>query len=284
MSTPYVGCFSPIYDGGMFLRALSIALVSYLDARSAKGKWLLRFSHLDVIVLKKQIELWLSVLEAYGFDWDNDFFDQASVHSKHEVMINKLLSSGLAYACNCVEDLPKTNVIYAGRCRDALKSTQNAMIRLRTPNLVYRIIDRLQGLISQNIGQQIGDFVIKNRQGEVDDDLAMVLDSVQLGINHVIRPACQLSVLSKQLYLQELLGYPSPAYLHVPVSSITQSNDESLFSLLSRTDSQKVMLLISLLESLGQITDAGLQELTPKELLRFAIEHWRVDLIPKRSY
>lgn len=281
MSKPRVGYFSPVYDGGMHLRALVIALVSYLEIRSAKGKWLIGFSDNDLPLLKQQTKQWLSVLEAYGFDWDNDIFEKTIYLINEDAIINQWLNQGLAYACHCSEDQLKETQVYSGSCRDALMSTQDATIRLRTPDLIYQFTDRLQGVFKQNISKEIGDFVIRDKHGVIDPDLAMVLAIVRCGVTQITRPVEQLSTVVKQLYMQELLGFVSPTYLHVPIILNNQDNSSSLAALLALSERERVKLLIRLLEQLGQPVSVEQQNLTPKQLLLYASDHWCAELIAK---
>ncbi len=281
MSKPRVGFFSPILDGGIHLRTLEVALVSYLESRSAKGTWFIDFPDSNFSLVKQQTEQWLLILEAYGFDWDNEASERVNCPRDARDIVDQWLMHGLAYACHCKEDQLKEIKVYPGFCRDALKPIQNAAIRLRTPDLIYQFTDSLQGVFKQNISQEIGDFVIRDKQGVVDADLIMVLISMGLGATQIVRPIEQLSTVVKQLYLQELLGFSSPTYLHVPAISNNPLYSNSLASLLTLSEHEKVMLLFRLLEQLGQPVSADLQKLTPRQLLSYAADHWCIQLIPK---
>ena len=47
--------------------------------------------------------------------------------------------------------------------------------------------------------------------------LAVVVDDQAQGVTHVVRGADLLPSTPRQIYLQQLLGYATPAYAHVPL-------------------------------------------------------------------
>jgi glutamyl-Q tRNA(Asp) synthetase len=49
--------------------------------------------------------------------------------------------------------------------------------------------------------------------------LAVVVDDADTGVTHVVRGADLLDNTPRQIYLQQALGLPTPAYAHVPVIS-----------------------------------------------------------------
>ena len=86
--------------------------------------------------------------------------------------------------------------------------------------------DRWQGLQTQNLATEVGDFVLRRADDQWAYQLAVVVDDTDAGITHIVRGADLLDSTARQIYLQRCLGVPTPTYLHVPV--VTNSTGEKL--------------------------------------------------------
>jgi glutamyl-Q tRNA(Asp) synthetase len=86
--------------------------------------------------------------------------------------------------------------------------------------------DRWQGVQTQNLATEVGDFVLRRADDQWAYQLAVVVDDADAGITHIVRGADLLDSTARQIYLQHCLGVPTPAYLHVPV--VTNSEGEKL--------------------------------------------------------
>ncbi|MDY7563372.1 tRNA glutamyl-Q(34) synthetase GluQRS [Pseudomonas sp. 10B1] len=285
MNSPsYIGRFAPTPSGYLHFGSLVAALASYLDARSVGGKWLMRMEDLDPPreVAGAQTAI-LRTLESYGFEWDGELISQSQRHEDYEQVIRRWLSHGLAYACTCSrKQLEGSNGVYPGRCRNLGHTTENAAIRIRVPELDYRFEDRVQGLFAQHLGRDVGDFVIRRRDGLYAYQLAVIIDDAWQGITDIVRGADLLDSTPRQLYLQELLGLPQPRYLHVPL--ITQPDGNKLgksYRSAPLQNDQATLLLLRALRALGQPTDDGLNYASPREVLKWGIEQWDATLIPR---
>ena len=158
---------------------------------------------------------------------------------------------------------------------------ENAAIRLRVPELEYEFKDRVQGEFRQHLGREVGDFVIRRRDGLYAYQLAVVLDDAWQGVTDIVRGADLLDSTPRQLYLQELLGLSQPRYLHVPL--IVQPDGHKLgksYRSPPLTADQATPLLLRALRSLGQNTEDSLEHASPREVLDWGITHWNADLIP----
>jgi glutamyl-Q tRNA(Asp) synthetase len=283
-SSAYIGRFAPTPSGHLHFGSLVAALASYLDARSVGGRWLVRMEDLDPPREEPGAQAAiLKALESYGFEWDGEMVRQSDRHAAYAEVLNRLFSQGLAYACTCSrKQLEPYQGIYPGFCRNAGHGTENAAIRVRVPELEYHFIDRVQGEFRQHLGREVGDFVIRRRDGLYAYQLAVVLDDAWQGITDIVRGADLLDSTPRQLYLQELLGLPQPRYLHIPL--ITQPDGHKLgksYRSPPLTEDQATPLLLRALRALGHTPVIELNDATPREVLNWGIAHWDASLIPR---
>ena len=283
-SSSYIGRFAPTPSGHLHFGSLVAALASYLDARSVGGRWLMRMEDLDPPREEPGAQAAiLNALESYGFEWDGEMVRQSDRHDAYAEVVNRLFNHGLAYACTCSrKTLAPYHGIYPGLCRNAGHDTKDAAIRLRVPELEYHLIDRVQGEYRQHLGRDVGDFVIRRRDGLYAYQLAVVLDDAWQGITDIVRGADLLDSTPRQLYLQELLGLPQPRYLHIPL--ITQPDGHKLgksYRSPPLTEDQATPLLLRALRALGQKPGAELAYASPREVLNWGIAHWDAVLIPR---
>ncbi|WP_434574310.1 tRNA glutamyl-Q(34) synthetase GluQRS [Pseudomonas sp. Z3-6] len=282
--TAYIGRFAPTPSGHLHFGSLVAALASYLDAQAVGGRWLLRMEDLDPPREEPGAQAAiLKALESYGFEWDGEMVRQSERHDAYDQVINRLFSQGLAYACTCSrKQLEAYQGIYPGLCRNAGHGTEDAAIRLRVPELEYHFTDRVQGEFRQHLGREVGDFVIRRRDGLYAYQLAVVLDDAWQGVTDIVRGADLLDSTPRQLYLQELLGLPQPRYLHVPL--ITQPDGHKLgksYRSPPLAADQATPLLLRALRALGQQPGLELADASPRELLAWGIRHWDAGKIPR---
>lgn len=281
----YIGRFAPTPSGYLHFGSLIAALASYLDARSVGGLWLLRMEDIDppreMPGAQRTI---VETLQSYGFEWDGDMLRQSERHAAYRDAIERLLDEGLAYACTCsrkqLEGYPGP---YPGFCRAAGRSLEDAAIRLRVPDREYVFIDRVQGEFRQHLGREVGDFVIRRRDGLIAYQLAVVLDDAWQGVTDVVRGADLLDSTPRQIYLQRLLGYAEPRYAHLPVAVNVVGEKLSKQTLARAIDTAvPVPLLNTVLEFLGQSVVA---DCAPDDTAAFwsqAIAGWRIDRVPRQ--
>ncbi|AZD18058.1 tRNA glutamyl-Q(34) synthetase GluQRS [Pseudomonas chlororaphis] len=283
-ASSYIGRFAPTPSGHLHFGSLVAALASYLDARAVDGRWLLRMEDLDPPREEPGAQAAiLKALESYGFEWDGEMVRQSERHAAYAEVLNRLFNQGLAYACTCSrKQLEPYHGIYPGLCRNAGHGQEDGAIRLRVPELEYRFTDRVQGEFRQHLGRDVGDFVIRRRDGLYAYQLAVVLDDAWQGVTDIVRGADLLDSTPRQLYLQELLGLPQPRYLHVPL--ITQPDGHKLgksYRSPPLAADQATPLLLRALRALGQKTDSEMAHASPREVLSWGIEHWDALLIPR---
>jgi len=218
MNSPaYTGRFAPSPTGPLHLGTLVAAMASYLEARNHQGQWLLRIEDLDppreIPGSANQI---IGSLEKLGFEWDQDIIYQSRRDRYYLELVESLKTGHLAYACSCSRK--EIAGRYRGNCRNKkLKKHSDVAIRVLTHNDPIQFTDGLKGLISQKLEDEIGDFVIRRKDGLFAYQLAVVIDDALQNVTHVVRGEDLLHSTPRQIYLQQLLGYPTPEYTHTPL-------------------------------------------------------------------
>ena len=74
-----------------------------------------------------------------------------------------------------------------------------------------------QGVYRENLLTDCGDFVVRRADGVYVYQLAVTVDDGEAGVTEVVRGQDLLSSAPRQMYLQELFGFPQPQYGHVPM-------------------------------------------------------------------
>jgi glutamyl-Q tRNA(Asp) synthetase len=223
----YAGRFAPSPTGPLHFGSLVAALASWLDARAAGGRWLVRMEDLDRA--REQTGAAAAILrqlEALGLEWDGPVAYQSARTGRYAEALEGLQRAGLVYPCGCTRrEIADSALaldgarIYPGTCRNGLAAGRSARaLRLRTPDEPIRFSDRLQGEVSQSVAREVGDFILRRADGAYAYQLAVVVDDAAQGISDVVRGADLLDSTPRQILLQRLLGLPTPRYLHVPVA------------------------------------------------------------------
>ena len=255
-----------------------------MQARAQSGLWLLRIEDIDPP--REQpgaTELILEALETYGFEWDGDVIYQSRSAATHDAALQSLLDRGLAYPCGCSrKDLAEVTrgplgTIYPGTCRDGCTATETA-IRIRTNDESISFVDALQGSQSQRLESESGDFIIRRRDGLVAYQLAVVVDDKLEGITEIVRGIDIMNSTQRQVWLQQLLGYNTPRYVHVPV--ITHADGDKLSKLTGAPgiplDSPRPVL-VAALDALGQEPPPDLAASRIPEIWQWAVSNWKLE-------
>ncbi len=87
----------------------------------------------------------------------------------------------------------------------------------KTVNDRVKILDRIFGEYSQQLSNDIGDFVIQRRDGFFSYQFASVIDDQFQGVTTIVRGADLLESTPRQVYLQNCLGYQPIEYAHIPL-------------------------------------------------------------------
>lgn len=227
---PYRGRFAPSPTGPLHFGSLVAAAGSYLAAKHAGGEWLVRIEDLDPPrEVPGSAEQIVATLATFGFEWNESIVRQSSRISAYEAAVNRLLASGDAFYCSCSRaEIEATTgpaqdgdeLRYPGWCRDGVRMPERKLaVRLRVPSGMVAFNDGIQGLTSIAVDGEIGDFVIRRRDGLFAYQLAVVVDDAAQGITDVVRGADLLRSTPRQILLQKALGLPTPGYAHMPVAT-----------------------------------------------------------------
>jgi glutamyl-Q tRNA(Asp) synthetase len=283
----YVGRFAPTPSGPLHAGSLAAAMASYLDARVHGGCWLLRIEDIDetrtVDGAAQEIE---AALHTLGMRWDGPVEVQSERKQRYLDACARLAAH--VYPCGCTrKEIADSSLgigadgaaIYPGTCRHGLEPGKQARtLRLRVPDTgedgeEISFTDRWLGPQSQHLATEAGDFVLKRADGFWAYQLAVVVDDADQGVTHIVRGADLLGSTARQIYLQRLLGYPTPAYLHVPL--VLHHDGEKL----SKQNGAQALDLTRPLEELQRAaTFLGLDVTTATEVAAFweqALPAWQ---------
>lgn len=275
----YSGRFAPSPTGPLHFGSLITAVASYCDAKAHQGKWLVRVEDTDIPrIYPGSEEHILTSLEAFQFEPDAEIIFQKNRLDIYESVLDQLKKEGLIYACQCTRKMLGSNAIYAGTCRDLNLDFQGQATRVKVQDQQICFDDRLQGVHCSNLQHDLGDFVLKRRDGIINYQLAVVVDDYLQGITHVVRGADLLDNTERQIWLSQLLAYPQLSYMHLPLAMNDQGQKLSKQNLAQALDLSKAPeLLQKAILALGQ-PNIDLDQ--PRLMLKQAVAQWNVDLIP----
>ena len=233
MTAGYVGRFAPSPTGPLHAGSLVAALASWLDARAHAGRWLVRIEDVDrPRCVGGADTLILQQLAACGLLPDAPPWWQSQRDDAYARALDGLVARGQAYPCGCTRrdidaalaarGVPHARFAerpYPGTCRDGLHGKPPRAWRLRTADDAAALhwTDRRLGPRSQQVAQEVGDFVLRRADGLWAYQLAVVVDDAAQGVTHVVRGEDLADNTPRQIVLQQALGVATPAYLHTPL-------------------------------------------------------------------
>lgn len=284
------GRFAPSPTGPLHFGSLVTAVASYLAARQPGGKWLLRIEDIDKP--REQPGATASIirtLAAFGFEWDGDILYQSQRTAAYREALNALQEH--VYPCTCARKFLQKNaplgdygIIYPGICRarTGVAAGQRHAIRVRTHDAPICFTDRVRGEYCQQLESELGDFIILRSDGLFAYQLAVVVDDAMQGINQVVRGADLLDNTPRQLWLQQLLGYPQPDYAHVPLAMNEFGQKLSKQTHAPAITTQgRLQQLLACLHFLGQPCPQQAEFATLNAFWDWAILNWDINRVPR---
>jgi glutamyl-Q tRNA(Asp) synthetase len=296
-----VGRFAPSPTGPLHLGSLVAAVGSWLFARSAGGKWIVRMEDLDrPRVVPGSAEEIVAALSMYSLHADGDIVYQSERTGEYERALETLRARGAVYDCGCSRaDLQRApsapaasdpidtdSRVYPGTCRDGLPAgKQPRAIRFRSPDRAIAFDDLVVGRVEENVAARTGDFVVKRADGLFAYQLAVVVDDALQGVTQVVRGGDLLDSTPRQIALQRALGLPTPDYAHLPLvvnadgSKLGKRDGALPIASLDRAQIRRTLSLA--LEALGL---TGITGETPAEILENALRQFDPLKVPRGSF
>ena len=289
-TTSYVGRFAPSPTGPLHFGSLLAALGSCLEARIHGGRWLLRMEDVDEPRCSQEAaDRILRALEQCGFAWDGPVVMQSECKALYRDALDHLRAVGLAYPCACTRReladsalAPDGATIYPGTCRNGLPPGKQARAwRLKVADETICFDDALQGRCCQDLGREVGDFVLLRADGYFAYQLAVVVDDAEQGITHIVRGADLLASTPRQIHLQSRLGLPTPAYAHLPVA-VDAAGEKLSKQTLAAPVQAGAPVLVDALAFLGQRPPADLRSAAIEDIWAWAMDNWTLAAVPRR--
>jgi glutamyl-Q tRNA(Asp) synthetase len=170
-------------------------------------------------------------LLALGLSFDGPMLVQSEHQPRYAAALDVLMQRGLLYACRCSrKDIERAasaphageeGAPYPGTCRTLGLPFDDAKLpvalRVRVPNVDITVVDALQGPFTQNLARDVGDFVLKRKDGLFAYQLCVVVDDAHQHITEVVRGRDLLTSAPRQVFLAEALGHTAPRFAHLPL-------------------------------------------------------------------
>ncbi len=234
-----VGRFAPSPSGHMHLGNAFSYLLAWLGARSQGGRVVLRIEDLDERSKKPELaDAVMEDLEWLGLTWDEGPWYQSRRQDVYEQALEQLSCMGLTYSCFCTRhelhaaSAPHASdgtYIYQGTCRNLSPDeiAEKTLVRQpatrlmvpgrEDPSGAIAFCDLVYGPQHEVLAEKCGDFLVRRSDSTFAYQLAVVVDDALMGVSQVVRGRDLLGSTARQIYLQRLLGYETPAYAHVPL-------------------------------------------------------------------
>ena len=224
-----VGRFAPTPSGRMHLGNVFAALIAWLSVRSRDGEMVLRMEDLDTQRTSADFaEILRGDLAWLGLDYDRETAPQSQRSAVYDRYFEMLQEKGLIYPCYCTRSqlhsvnaphLSDGTYVYTGTCRNLTEPPKGRIPawRVMVTDQIWTVEDKVQGHYELNLATQCGDMVMRRADGIYVYQLAVTVDDGEAGVTEVVRGMDLLSSAPRQMYLQELFGFPHPEYGHVPM-------------------------------------------------------------------
>jgi glutamyl-Q tRNA(Asp) synthetase len=221
------GRFAPTTSGPAHPGTLLAALLAWLDARSLGGRFSLRLEDIDPERCRPEhADEMLAALTWLGLDWDA-VSRQSDHQTRFEAALDRLAEEGLLYACACSRaEVQRAGLRavdgswrYPGTCRERglpLGGWRKTRGTLRLRLAPGRVAPRDEGGLdlAQDPSLELGDPVLRRRDGSVAYHLAVVVDDAAQDVSRVVRGRDLAPCTAVQVVLQRALALPTPSYRH----------------------------------------------------------------------
>lgn len=222
------GRFAPTPSGRLHWGNLRTALLTWLQIRLRGGTLVLRIEDIDsersrehlVEAIYRDLD-WLGLFWDEGPDRGGSYgpYRQSQCIDRYRDAMRKLE----VYGCRCTrarlqqQRQDSGSEAYPGTCRALNLQGETLAWRWKVPAGRICFDDRGYGTICQDVQREVGDFVLRRKNGDFAYQLAVVVDDAFMQISEVCRGADLLDNTPRQLLLCDALGYPRPRHLHLPL-------------------------------------------------------------------
>jgi glutamyl-tRNA synthetase len=277
----------------MHLGNVYAALLSWLSAKSKGGEWVLRIEDIDPARSKQEYaDSIMDDLEWLGLTWDDEVTYQSKRQNIYEHYFDLLDKEGLLYPCFCTRaDLLATQaphesdgrVVYKGTCRNMTPTDYPQGItpawRIRVPDRTIETADGHYGTYRTNLTTEIGDFIVRRKDGAFAYQLVVVVDDLLMEITEVVRGRDLLLSTPQQLFMAQTLRYlntekvfPEVSYAHFPLlvneAGLRLSKRDKSLDMEVLREQHNAQEIIGFIAHLAGITPTQ-HPITPQELLPF---------------
>ena len=246
--------FAPSPTGRMHVGNLRTALYSYLIARHAGGKFMLRIEDTDQErFVEDALDIIYDTMKTAGLSHDEGPDKDGGVGPYiqsertrlgiYDKYAKILIDKGAAYYCFCTRERlesikesvgDKEFMIYDKHCLKLSKEEVQAKLDEGLPHVIRLNVpregtttfkDEIYGDITVN-NNELDDMILIKSDGYPTYNFANVVDDHLMGITHVVRGNEYLSSSPKYNLLYQAFGWDVPTYVHVPL--ITDENHKKL--------------------------------------------------------
>ena len=208
------GRFAPSPTGPLHMGSLITAVASYCSAKQAGGEWLVRIDDLDPPRQDANAtNAIIRCLGAHGLHPDRPVAFQSEHALAYESAL-QTLTPHLFY-CQCSRRQLRDHARYPGTCRNNKAPFPDCAVRVLMLDTEHSYTDGFLGVIDTELNSQLGDFIVRRKDGLIAYNLATAVDDGN-AINQVVRGQDLLPVTAPQRYLMHLLGLNTPDYTHIP--------------------------------------------------------------------
>ncbi|RSK32451.1 glutamate--tRNA ligase family protein [Hymenobacter metallilatus] len=234
---PVVSRLAPTPSGFLHLGNAVNFTLTWLLTRRAGGILHLRIDDLDRARFRPvYLDNIFRTLDWLGLDYDygpmgpDDFernFSQQHRLAEYEAVLQAAHAAHphIFYACRCSRtELARTaepGGLYPGTCRAAGWAFYAPEIAWRAhvpPAATVAFHDLAQGVAEVNLAAELGDFVVRKKNGSAAYQVASIVDDVRLGVTLIVRGLDLLPSTAAQVWLAPLLpgqaSFTARQFLH----------------------------------------------------------------------
>ncbi len=231
--------FAPSPTGRLHLGHAYSALFARQEARTAKGRFLLRIEDIDTIRCKAEFEAGIyEDLEWLGFAWETPVRRQSEHLSEYQAALDRLAADGFLYPCFCTRAEIRAEIaragaahgpdgpLYPGLCRNLDPGEREARKEAGEPHALRLDVRKASAAVGEIFWRDhrqgrilatpdvMGDVVLARKDVPTSYHLAATLDDHAQGVSLVTRGADLFAATHVQRLLQALLGLKTPEYHH----------------------------------------------------------------------